>query len=251
MLDREEIARFGPPGYTLAQKEKDYVQHWILNFVSRTGFRGVFKGGTCLQKAYGLPRYSEDLDFTATAKKSLDIEALKRFLLSAGLEVVHSRYKETEISENYRIKLRGPLYNKSLLSICSVRIDISTRESLIYRQMIKNINPPYPDIMPYTINTMDPREIAAEKVRAILTRESARDLYDLYFLIRSGNIPERGDVERKLGYYSKSLDLHEFESAIDSQEKIWDKEIESLTRQPIGYGQAREQIIKMIKKSKW
>jgi predicted nucleotidyltransferase component of viral defense system len=138
-----------------------------------------------------------------------------------------------------------------VLSICSVRIDISTRESLIYRQISKNITPPYPDIMPYLINTMDPREIAAEKIRAILTRESARDLYDLYFLLRSRNLPKREDVEKKLEYYSKSFDMEEFVSAIDSYERIWDKEIESLTKQPIEYAQAREQVLKMIKKSEW
>ncbi len=53
-------------GYNLGQVESDYLQHILLLFLSRrAGNWLVIKGGTALQKAYGLNRFSDDLDFTA------------------------------------------------------------------------------------------------------------------------------------------------------------------------------------------
>ncbi|MFW5946723.1 MAG: nucleotidyl transferase AbiEii/AbiGii toxin family protein, partial [Candidatus Natronoplasma sp.] len=49
----------------------------------------------------------------------------------------------------------------------------------------KEIDPPYRDVLPYVIKIRDKDEIAAEKVRAILTRDKVRDVYDLYKLIES------------------------------------------------------------------
>lgn len=69
MIDRNELGEYARAlKYNIYQAEKDYVQHVFLAAlysVSATEF--VFKGGTALQKAYGLDRFSEDLDFTASA----------------------------------------------------------------------------------------------------------------------------------------------------------------------------------------
>ena len=79
MIDRKMLEKYGPPGFTLGQKEKDYAQHWMLSFLSRTGFDGVFKGGTCLSKIYySYYRLSEDMDFTLKlAGKSTRTTSLK------------------------------------------------------------------------------------------------------------------------------------------------------------------------------
>ncbi len=53
-------------GYNLGQAESDYLQHILLLFLSRrSGNWLVIKGGTTLQKAHGLNRFSDDLDFTS------------------------------------------------------------------------------------------------------------------------------------------------------------------------------------------
>ena len=59
---------------------------------------------------------------------------------------------------------------------------MSRRETVIRNPLAKEINPIYKDILPYIINVMDINEIIAEKIRAILTRDKVRDVYDLYKL---------------------------------------------------------------------
>ena len=128
MLERSEIARFGPPGFHLAQKEKDYVQHWLLTYLSRSGFSGVFKGGTCLQKAFGLPRYSEDLDYTLNGEEEPDWEAAGAFLSSAGFSGLAWKTEKKEAAKRVRLKYRGPLDAGVERSEGSVLLDFSQRE---------------------------------------------------------------------------------------------------------------------------
>ena len=52
-------------GFTIYQQEKDYFQYMILAAIySKPDKNIIFRGGTALQKAYGLNRFSEDLDFS-------------------------------------------------------------------------------------------------------------------------------------------------------------------------------------------
>lgn len=63
-MEREELQLYkGKTGYNLRQLELDYYQHFVLSKIYE-GFNTIyFKGGTCLQKCYGIKRFSEDLDF--------------------------------------------------------------------------------------------------------------------------------------------------------------------------------------------
>jgi predicted nucleotidyltransferase component of viral defense system len=66
MLKREDLEKFkSVTGLNIWQIERDYLQHLFLLFLSRyVKDELVFKGGTALQKAYALNRFSIDLDFT-------------------------------------------------------------------------------------------------------------------------------------------------------------------------------------------
>jgi len=66
MLFKEDLQKLTKiSGFNLWQTEKDYLQHLFLLFLSKEAKREfVFKGGTALQKIYGLNRFSIDLDFT-------------------------------------------------------------------------------------------------------------------------------------------------------------------------------------------
>jgi len=59
MLTRKELESFrNVLGFNLGQAEKDYLQHLLLFLMSKNARSElVFKGGTCLQKAYGLGRF--------------------------------------------------------------------------------------------------------------------------------------------------------------------------------------------------
>ena len=53
---------------------------------------------------------------------------------------------------------------------------------------------------------MNLNEVGAEKVRAILTRQKARDVHDLYYLLEKKKIVFDGKlVDKKLAYLGKSF----------------------------------------------
>ena len=248
MLTREEINANGPPGFSLGQKEKDYVQHWVLSFLSRSGFKGVFKGGTALQKTFALPRYSEDLDFTLGEAELPDFGAVAAFLESAGFAETAWKLKESEESLSAKMRTRGPLYNGKELSECSVTLEFSRREKPVLEPTLANIRPPYTDLMPYAIRVMNAKEIAAEKIRALMTRESARDLYDLHFLARRGETPALSVINDKLGYCGKKYSAAEFKRRVERLAKPWEKELAAFVPQRADYELAKKEVLAALQK---
>ena len=248
MLNREELNKYGPPGFHLMQKEKDYMQHWILSFLSQSGFGGVFKGGTCLQKAFGLPRYSEDLDFTLNDAEKPDFDALSAYLSSAGFSGIIIKKTESNVSDTVKLRFRGPVYNGKTISEGSVTLDFSKRERTILEAKPVLITPPYTDILPYQIRVMDKEEMAAEKVRAIFTRKSARDLYDIYFLLHQKTVLRLEFIENKLAYNDLKFDYNAAERKIMDLEKIWDREMLVLTKNVLDFGLVSGLVLTMMKR---
>ncbi len=247
MLDRDLLGKGGEPGFNLGQKEKDYVQHWLLSYLRREGFLGVFKGGTSLQKAYGLPRYSEDIDFTLNGAPLPDFDAISRYLASAGFGSPSWKKKEVEGSHSAKLRVQGPLYNGRALSECSGSLDFSALEKAAIPPARLEIRPVYPDIMPYSVLVMDRKEIAAEKVRAIMTRASARDLYDLSFLMRQGALPQARLVNEKLSYYGLEYTYASFEAAVAKLSKAWKVEMRTLVAQVPDYNETKKEVLNAMK----
>jgi predicted nucleotidyltransferase component of viral defense system len=79
----------------------EYLQTQILKALSLSKFNDTisFLGGTCLRFAYGINRFSEDLDFDLMKKEGFDIEKLmidiKNKLTFQGFQV-DARTKTTE-----------------------------------------------------------------------------------------------------------------------------------------------------------
>jgi len=247
MLSRELLEKNGMPGFTTSQKEKDYAQHWLLSFLAREGFVGVFKGGTALQKAYGLPRYSEDLDFTLNGATLPDFDAISRYLTSAGFTVVGWKKEIERNSPKAKLRVQGPLYNGKAISECSISLEFSEREKCMLEAERMEIRPVYTDILSYSLLVMDRKEMAAEKVRAILTRRSARDLYDLSFLLHGGFLPSKDIINEKLSYYDKQYNYEEFEEAVGKLSKIWKVEMNALVAQKPDYEAAKEEVLNKMK----
>ena len=84
--------------------------------------------------------------------------------------------KDDRISFSFRIGAKGPLYTKEI-ERCFVRIEISKRESVIKKLDVLEYDALYTDILPFFVLVMQREEILAEKVRAVLTRNRARDVY--------------------------------------------------------------------------
>ncbi len=158
---------------------REYVQHVFLS--SLYGFPEsdhlAFKGGTALRILYGSPRFSEDIDFTGhlkpfhlaqllthtvdrIAEEGLSFKTLEAKATSGGyLALYQCRVHE----EMVRLELNVSLRNKALAGAILVTS---------------------PLIPSYQCLQLPIKDMAAEKLQALLSRKKPRDFFDLYFLLR-------------------------------------------------------------------
>jgi len=233
MLDRKQLQELTKiSGFNLWQTEKDYLQHIFLMFLSVESEKElVFKGGTALQKVYGLNRFSLDLDFTSRNNNEEEIiKKVAKDIKNFGYDAEVSKVEEfRNISKTLTLKIKGPLFDGTDRSIASLRIEVSLRKDLFLEPEVKEVVPIYPDIRPYLIQVMQLEEILAEKVRAILYRGRASDLYDLWFLIKK-NIRVNLDLfNKKLSYYRMTFNEEEFNKKIMEIEERWEYELKPIT----------------------
>jgi len=161
---------------------REYCQHLFLSYFYQQSLTDqiYFKGGTALRVIYNSPRFSEDLDFSSSLT---DIHALEDAVLGALAEIARENV-DLDIAESKAtsggylaiITFRGddtPI---------AVQLQISLREGEKRGEAVTIIS----DFIPaYTILALARDQLIDEKIRALLTREKARDFYDLYFLLRA------------------------------------------------------------------
>jgi predicted nucleotidyltransferase component of viral defense system len=230
-MNRDELKGYvGVTAYSMGQVEKDYLQHIVLGAMSRrVGGALVFKGGTALQKLGVIQRFSEDLDFTArepvtyTQLEEAAVGALKAFNFPPAVD----RPVDDERTTGFRVKVQGPLY-RGPKTYCSIALEVSRREEVVSQPTRHEIAPPYRDVLPYYVLMMDLEEMLAEKVRALATRQKARDLFDLARLERRGLTLDANLVERKLAYYDMPLDRTHVLGRARMLEAGWDAELRDL-----------------------
>jgi predicted nucleotidyltransferase component of viral defense system len=231
-VNRAELRRYiGTTGHTLGHVEKDYLQHIVLADYSRKlAGHLVFKGGTALQKRGIVSRFSEDLDFTMTG----EVEP-RKLLRTAGNALEAYNYptradseKVDERSMSFRLRIEGPLFNGDQISLTSLRVEVSKRERVLLPASRDEIVPPYSDVMPYVLSSMDLHEVLAEKVRTLATRSKARDLYDVAQLTGQGVTLDMDLVERKMEWGDQSFEVADILDRTKYIRGVWDKELRSL-----------------------
>ncbi len=217
-----EISRLS--GMRPWQQEKHYLQSLILTIVS--DYPLVFKGGTYLWLFHGLNRFSEDLDFTAKGSLKSDFpEFVSRSLSLCGYENELKMVKDSELGLSVRFMINGPLHTSDK-DRCVIYVEVSAREKTILPNLSLKVDFPQYDIPVKNLSGMNLDEVGGEKVRAILTREKGRDIYDLYYLIYRKNI--RFDIElvnRKLAYYNLNFDSSQFTHKLDSRDRLYYREL--------------------------
>lgn len=248
-MNREELRSYiGITGYSLGQVEKDYFQHMILGALSRkSGGVLVFKGGTALQKIGIIQRFSEDLDFTMRTDVTLQglLENTLSVILNYNFLTEADNFVDHERTVGFRIKIQGPLY-RNRQGICTVRIEVSKRESVVLGPDRKELTPPYSDILPYIIYIMRKEEILSEKIRTIYTRHRARDLYDIYKILEKGTTLDIDLANKKLEYYDLIFDASTFLRNCERLEPNWDNELQSLMEHIIPYQKALSAVKDML-----
>jgi len=194
--------------------EKDYFQDVLLYHLYKKSNNFIFKGGTCLYKLYNLPRFSEDLDFSILTQKNIKetIESVAREL-KAKIET-----KKTKTSFLFKLRFSGILTQFNI-----VRIDVSLF-NIVFGFEVKNYISPYIDIPPFSLRVLKLEEILAETIHALIKRNNARDLYDLFFLLRFV-VPNEELIQKKLEIFKMKFDKEIVKRKIEEIKPKWEAEL--------------------------
>jgi predicted nucleotidyltransferase component of viral defense system len=174
------------------QIEKDYVLSWLLYGIAHHEHLGsllAFKGGTVLKKVYFEDyRFSEDLDFTILEDGLSNAQILEWF--SAVFDLVRQEsnipLSITENNEhqdggiNFFVGYVGPL--GGIGTHKNVKVDISRGEKLAFHPVRRRAIIGYSDMMEYELLCYSLEEVWVEKLRSVMQRMQARDLYDIWYL---------------------------------------------------------------------
>ncbi|MHB8372191.1 MAG: nucleotidyl transferase AbiEii/AbiGii toxin family protein [Thermoplasmataceae archaeon] len=212
------------------QQEKNYIQTMMLRSIYTYTSDLIFKGGTSLFFFYRLPRFSEDLDFTLInpINENKIIKNIEKDLMLIGIENKLKNKTLNEISSSYRFSVKGPLYTSDVSGL-TVKIDISKREEIFIKPKIMKLNSLYNDVLPFNAVVMDLKEITSEKIRSIMTRNKARDVFDLYFLLKNyENSINIELVNKKLRFYNEEFSMSRFITELNKKSPIWKSELNSI-----------------------
>ncbi len=236
--------------------EKDFYLNILLSKINFEEY--VFKGGTCLAKAYlDYFRFSEDLDFTFINQKLFEgksTKSIKKFckekinafgehLEKAGFNFKFDKTDRNfvEIGNNNKLVTYKVYYDSVLTGKPSfIKIQINFLEKIIFAPQTKELNPlikssqftkedqiyfkEFLDFyQPVEIDVYDIREIVAEKVRSLLTRKTikSRDAIDLLFIYQKFKIKPQNllkEIKEKI-----SFSINNYEKYRDNLELTKDK----------------------------
>ena len=200
MISSTELRRLaGAWNIDMTVVERDYMLSWALAGLYRQPQLAqtlVFKGGTALRKCY-FPdyRFSADLDFTLSTPLSLS--ELRGEIEAACLEIGEEtglRFSPTDFrtvrdvpgeeAHQARIAYIGPL-GRLGGSPPRIKLDLTIYETLVLPAERRTVHHPYSDAgrLDLTVSVYALEEMLAEKLRAMLRRARARDLYDVWQLL--------------------------------------------------------------------
>jgi hypothetical protein len=176
---------------------REYLQARILGALQRAGAMVplAFHGGTALRFLYGIPRYSEDLDFALEgAKEQYDF---RRYLRAVRAEfgaegyVVTLKVSDRKTVHSAFVRFPGLLYELGLSphreQALAVKIEVDTNPpagaglttTMVRRHVVLQLH------------HHDRASLLAGKIHAVLQRPytKGRDLYDLLWYLSDPNWP--------------------------------------------------------------
>ena len=201
MITREELAgHAGSLDITLQQAERDYVFGWLIGgLYSATVLADVvaLKGGNALRKAY-LPasRYSDDLDFSSPTGLDADgvlaafNEACRYAQAHSGVQFDLDRngitgYHDVEPGKAvHKLALYFQDFSGTQRPVdIKVRVDVTEFDRLQLEPQTRNLIHQYSDAAKCSvpIRAVAFEEALADKLRCMLQRRYAFDLFDLVY----------------------------------------------------------------------
>lgn len=187
MITRQFISELTTKHQTLEENiAREYCQHLFLSYLYKRIEAGkmLFKGGTALKIVFNGPRFSEDLDFSASELSVPEVNSLVDLVLGdISKEGVLTR---KEVNPGTQGETSGGYFaiiNFKLLEFGSeikIQVSFRNRDSLeTNTTLVEN-----DFIPPYTIVYLQEKLLVGEKIQALLERSKPRDFFDLYFILR-------------------------------------------------------------------
>jgi hypothetical protein len=140
-----------------------------------------------------------------------------------GLEAKLTNEKRLKVGIDYTLRYKGPLYDGRDVTIGNIKIDISFRNDMLLKPELFTISSEYSDVEPFLAYCMPVEEIFAEKIRALIKRGKARDIYDVWFLLNKNVKTDVSLIKRKIELQGLELDMGVLEKRIENKEKDWKK----------------------------
>ncbi len=157
-----------------------------------------FKGGFVLRHAYGQQRMSNDIDATRLQppKHKFDPRDVQRVIASSCREHFRLRVADPETDSGRSLDFADVRYHGPCGGRGVVAVEVGYREGVVLGPVSASIGSPFYE--PFDVPVLDPREVVAEKLRAIAQRQRATDLADVAFLLVTRGVRPERDVMRTL-----------------------------------------------------
>ncbi|MBN1373776.1 nucleotidyl transferase AbiEii/AbiGii toxin family protein [Candidatus Dojkabacteria bacterium] len=196
---------------------REFVQITFLKELYEQKFseKIFFKGGTAIRLLYGGKRFSEDLDFTVNLPEKEFTARINSLFKSLNKKYPFEfKERKTLAGKTYLLTASHPFFKNKIF----VKLDFSLRENVL--QPVKNIlKTEYPIVFGGFVRSLSKDEIIAEKIRAILSRDKPRDLYDLWILQELGGKLDVTMINRKLEYYGEIFNIRILKKRLESFSK--------------------------------
>lgn len=233
-------------GTALMNAEQEVCQKIALAGLHRGGFfdHAAFYGGTCLRLFHGLPRFSEDMDFSLIEKRD-DIhlenyfDAIREEFHIAGYDVTITKKEKKafgkvesaflkENTEAYDIKFQTKRTVK-------VKIELDTDPPLLFNTEQKILKLPYS----FMVRCFSLPDLYAGKMHALVYRAwqrrvKGRDWYDFEWYVRY-NVPlDFKHLQERIREFSgNEVSLEEFMSKL--REKLAGTNIDNVKQEVIPF----------------
>lgn len=182
----------------VTQALREVMQEIALAGLYRGGFfdKAAFYGGTCLRIFHGLPRFSEDLDFSLLQPQpafSFEpyFKSLKQEFAAFGFEVELSEKKKTATTDivSAFLKNNATVYDLKVVGKKTIKIkfEVDTDPPLRFSTEEKLLIQPYS----FYVKCFSPPDLFAGKVHALMYRRwqnrvKGRDWFDFEWYVRQG-----------------------------------------------------------------
>ncbi len=215
-----EMLREERDDFRRKSRAREYLQARILLALQDDGAfsNWAFLGGTALRFLFGLPRYSEDLDFSLTTPRDearfvKHMESVRNDLQAETYDV-ELKTKVGSAVAAASVKFRGLLYELGLSTqrgqVFTVKVEIDTRPPVGAETQTRLVR----RFVVLHLLHHDRPSLLAGKLHAVLTRKytKGRDLYDLVWYLSdrewpSPNLIQLNNALRQTGWDGPTVTL--------------------------------------------